>query len=100
MAPTQPAKPAHDESEAVEVKRARRLAMAARDAGLDDEVRGDVIEFWTFGETRSGKDVNEDLASDLFILFQKIRTHKVDIRYDEKGKLYLEGDTGIKRGPR
>lgn len=74
--------------------------MAARDAGLDDEVRGDVIEFWTFGDTRSGKDVNEELASDLFILFQKIRTHKVDIRYDEKGKLYLEGDTGIKRGPR
>lgn len=82
------------------MKRARRLAMASRDAHLDDETRGDLIEFWTFGNTRSGKEVSEEEAGDLFILMQKIRTNKVDIRYDEKGKLYLEGDTGIKKGPR
>ena len=74
--------------------------MAARDAGLDDEVRGDVIAWYTFEDTRSGKDLDEQQAADLFSIFQKIRTMKVDVRYDEKGKLYLEGDTTIKRGPR
>lgn len=83
-----------------QVKRARRLAMAAKDAGLDDETRGDVIAWYTFNETRSGKDVDEEQAADLFVIFQKIRTLKCDIRYNEKGELYLEGDTTIKRGPR
>lgn len=94
------ARPAEDPTEAIEVKRARRLAMAARDAGLDDEVRGDVIDWYTFGDTRSGKDLTEEQAADLFSILQKIRTMKCDVRYDEKGKLYLEGDTTIKRGPR
>ena len=99
MAQPPASRPAQDESEGAEVKRARRLAMAARDAGLDDEVRGDVIAWYTFGDTRSGKDLNEEQAADLFIVFQKIRTMKCDIRYDEKGQLYLEGETGIKGTP-
>lgn len=82
------------------MKRARRLAMAARDAGLDDETRGDLIAWYSFDETRSGKDLNEEQANELFIVMQKIRTMKCDIRYTPEGKLYLEGDTTIKRGPR
>lgn len=74
--------------------------MACKDAGLDDETRGDLISWYTFYDTRSGKDLTEEQAGDLFLIAQKIRTHKVDIRYDEQGRLYLEGDTAIKRGPR
>lgn len=74
--------------------------MACKDAGLDDEMRGDLIEWYTFGEHRSGKSLDDEQAGELFLIAQKIRTHKVDVRYDEKGKLYLEGDTTIKRGPR
>jgi CMP-N-acetylneuraminic acid synthetase len=74
--------------------------MAAKDAGLDDEMKGDVIEWFTFGDTRSGKVVNDQQAADLFLVFHKIRRQQLDIRYDENGKLYLEKEDGKRWSPK
>jgi hypothetical protein len=70
--------------------RARRLAIAFKDAALDDEMRGDLVHWYTFGETRSTKDLDEKQADDLWKLAMKIRRGKADIRYDENGQLYVE----------
>lgn len=70
--------------------RARRLAIAFKDAGLDDEMRGDLIDWYTFGETRSSKDLGEKQADELWRIAMNIRRGKADIRYDENGKLFIE----------
>lgn len=70
--------------------RARRVAIACKDAQLDDEGRGDLIEYYTFGETRSAHDLDEKQSDEVWKLAQGIRRGKYDLRYDEKGKLYLE----------
>lgn len=70
--------------------RARRIAIAAKDAGLDDEMRGDLIDWYTFGETKSTKDLDEKQAEDVWKICMKIRRGKADLRYDENGKLFLE----------
>lgn len=70
--------------------RARRVAIACKDAGLDDDMRGDLIAYYTFDETRSAHDLNEKQAEEIWKLAQKIRRGKCDVRYDENGKLFLE----------
>lgn len=70
--------------------RARRLAIAAKDAGLDDDMRQELIDWYTFGETKSTKDLNEKQADEVWQLLMKVKRGKADIRYDENGKLYIE----------
>lgn len=57
-------------------------------------MRGELIEFYTFGETKSAKDLDEKQAEELFQLINKIRRDQFMIRYDEQGKLYLEAANG------
>ena len=71
--------------------RARRLAIACKDAQIDDEMRGELINWYTFGETSSAKDLNEKQFTELYSLVQKIRRGKAELRYDEKGELYVDG---------
>lgn len=71
--------------------RARRLAIACKDAQIDDEMRGELVHWYTFGETSSSKDLNEEQFADLYKLVQNIRRGKNEIRYDEKGQLYIDG---------
>jgi hypothetical protein len=77
--------------------RARRIASAARDAGLDDDLRGDLVDYYTFGETRHARDLSDAQANKVFQLINQIRAGKMDIRYDEGGKLYLEDAISRKR---
>lgn len=72
--------------------RSRRLAIAAKDAGLDDDMRGDLIHWYTFGETRSTKDLDEKQADEVWRLCMRIKRGKADIRYDENGNLFVEDD--------
>lgn len=79
----------HGDAEARQV-RARRVAIACKDAGMDDEMRGDFIAYYTFDDTRSAHDLDEKQAEEVWKLAQKIRRGKTDIRYDENGKMFLE----------
>ena len=87
--PPFPATP-EGESEANVIK-AKRLAITCSDAGIDDEQREELIEFWSFGETRHARDLDEKQYLSLLKVVAQIRRGKVDIRYDTEGKLYLEG---------
>lgn len=57
-------------------------------------MRAELIDFYTFGETKSAKDITDEQVDKLFQLIQKIRRGKLDIRYDANGKLYLEEPSG------
>lgn len=71
--------------------RAKRMAIACKDAGLDDDMREELIEYHTFGETRHARDMTEEQFLGLYKVIQQIRRGKIDVRYDTDGKLYLEG---------
>jgi len=53
-------------------------------------MRGDFIHWYTFGETRSSKDLDDKQADEVWKMFMEIRRGKADIRYDENGNLFLE----------
>lgn len=76
--------------------RAQRVAMAMKDAQIDDEMRGDLIDFYTFGGTRSARELDDKQAEGLYKLVQKIRVGKLFVRYDEAGKLFLSDPSGVK----
>lgn len=76
--------------------RAQRVAMAMKDASIDDDMRGDLIYWYTMGESRSAKDLTEKQADGLYKLIDKIRRGVFFVRYDEDGKLYLSDGKGAK----
>lgn len=76
--------------EEVRIVRARRVAIACKDAGMDDEMRGDFIHWYTFGSTRSAKDLDEKQADEAWKLAMKVARQKAYIRYDENGQFFLE----------
>lgn len=66
---------------------AERLAMAARDAGIeDDETRHDVVRAATGGKATRGLDVTEAQAPRLFQAFAELEAGTVELRYDAAGK--------------
>lgn len=88
--PFRPSGPEASSEEASRI-RARRLAIAAKDACIDDDMRAELIDWYTFGETKRARDLNEAQFKDLYEMIQKIRRGKMEIRYDEKGQLFVEG---------
>jgi hypothetical protein len=79
--------------------RARRIAIAMKDAGFDDETRGELINWHTFGETSSAKQLDEKQSDALYALVQKIRRGKLNLRYDSDGKLFMETSNGTRVNP-
>lgn len=75
---------------------AQKIAMAARDAGIDDDqTRHDVIRAASRGTYQRGTDIPEDgydpdLVDRIFEAFEGLKTGTIDLRYDPDGtpKLY------------
>lgn len=78
---------------------AQRIAIAARNAGIDDdEVRHHIIQVASRGTYQRGTDIpedayNPDLVDRIFEAFDGLKTGAVDLRYDPNGKplLYRTG---------
>jgi hypothetical protein len=75
---------------------AQKIAIAARDAGIDDdETRHDIIQAASRGTYQRGTDIPEngydpDLVDRIFAAFEGLKTGGIELRYDPDGtpKLY------------
>lgn len=83
----------HDEAAQL---RTRRIVIAMKDAGIDDEMRGELINWHSFGETSSARQLDEKQSDSLYALVQKIRRGQVNVRFDKDGKLFLETANGTR----
>lgn len=69
--------------------RGPQIAMSAKNAGLDDEIRHELIGYVTLGRTQSGSDCSDAEAGELYKLFSEIKRGRKVLSYDEAGGLVV-----------
>lgn len=78
-----------DDGDRDPVNRAKRLAIAAHNSGIDEQMQDDLIGHITKGRTTSRKEVTEAEATELTDLYAGIRKNLVVVAYDPDGKVRL-----------
>jgi len=71
------------------IKRARALARACREAGMDDDLRGEFVKIITMDRTSSGKELTKEEWHKAMELATAVKNGSKTLDFNEEGQLWL-----------